>query len=497
MTEKRARIFTLHFSLVVLSGLCYFIALAMLTPVLPDYVEKSLGGGSIAVGIAVGAFAVGAIVLRPFAGRIGDTMGRRVLIVGGALIVAFSTVCYGLVDALWFLVVVRILTGFGEAGFFVGAATMITDLAPHDRRGEAVSYWSVAVYGGLSFGPVLGSVLHGKHHYGSVWVVAAALAFLAAIIGLVHRGGRTVDAAGSPRAPVPPVRNRTGHGVVPRAHPARGIHRVRSALRAMICTSSAGLIFVLYGVLILAVRISAARLPDRLGGRATATLALVIAAAGIGLIAVWPTVTGLVVGTIVFAGGMSLMYPALLLLALHGVRDAERGSVVGTFSSFFDLSQGLGAFVCGTVVHFTGYRGAFTTGAICRARAVSWCCADAGATAPAPRTRVGSRRAVVAGHERLPAQGRRHPVVPLRAVAAAAAGGDDGADDAVRGRGGVGRGSKTFASSGCASGCSADAASLTRRIDALAREVRRRRDLPRSDVAARSRRTAPACGAAT
>src|SRR5258706_14955107 len=110
VSEKRARIFTLHFSLVVLSGLCYFTALAMLTPVLPDYVEKSLGGSSIAVGIAVGAFAVGAIALRPFAGRIGDTMGRRVLIVGGALIVAFSTVCYGLVHELWFLVIFRILT---------------------------------------------------------------------------------------------------------------------------------------------------------------------------------------------------------------------------------------------------------------------------------------------------------------------------------------------------------------------------------------------------
>ena len=39
--------------------------------------------------------------------------------------------------------------------------------------------------------------------------------------------------------------------------------------------------------------------------------------------------------------------------------------MVGTFSSFFDLSQGLGAFMAGTVVHFTGDRGAFTTGAIC------------------------------------------------------------------------------------------------------------------------------------
>ena len=82
--------------------------------------------------------------------------------------------------------------------------------------------------------------------------------------------------------------------------------------------------------------------------------------------ALWSTVAGLVVGTVVFAGGMSLMYPALLLLALHGVNDSERASVVGTFSSFFDASQGLGAFICGIVVAIVGSdSGAFTAGAVC------------------------------------------------------------------------------------------------------------------------------------
>jgi len=66
----------------------------------------------------------------------------------------------------------------------------------------------------------------------------------------------------------------------------------------------------------------------------------------------------------VLAAGMSLMYPALLLLALVGIGDADRASVVGTFSSFFDASQGVGAFVCGAVVAVSGNRGAFTTGAI-------------------------------------------------------------------------------------------------------------------------------------
>src|SRR5262249_51204108 len=124
----------------------------------------------------------------------------------------------------------------------------------------------------------------------------------------------------------------------------------------------AGAIFLLYGVLILLVRVVGARIPDRFGARTTATFALAFTGAGIGIIAAWATVAGLIVGTIVFAAGMSLMYPALLLLALHNIPDSERGSVVGTFSSFFDLATGFGAFLAGGVAALAGNRGAFAMG---------------------------------------------------------------------------------------------------------------------------------------
>jgi len=53
-----------------------------------------------------------------------------------------------------------------------------------------------------------------------------------------------------------------------------------------------------------------------------------------------------------------------LLLALGNAPETERGSVVGTFSSFFDLSQGLGSLIVGLVAAGAGYRGAFGAGAV-------------------------------------------------------------------------------------------------------------------------------------
>src|SRR4051794_26189155 len=91
----RPPLVTPRFVLIVASGLAYFLALAMLTPVLPLYVKGPLSGNGLAVGIGVGAFAVGAVLLRPFAGRLGDRYGRKGLVVVGALLVSLSIATYG------------------------------------------------------------------------------------------------------------------------------------------------------------------------------------------------------------------------------------------------------------------------------------------------------------------------------------------------------------------------------------------------------------------
>jgi MFS family permease len=365
---ERAPLLTPRFVLVVTCGLLYFLALTMLTPVLPHYVKDELNYGDAAVGVVVGGFAVGAVVLRTYAGKVGDRVGRRALIIAGALIVAVSTIFYGAIEALWWIITMRVITGFGEAAFFVGAATMITDLAPVQRRGEAVSYWSVAVYGGLAFGPALGDVLRGDDNYTLTFVVSAVLALFAAGLGWFTRdvprehdvepGGRLWH----PAALLP------GFVLFLGLMPLSAFTPLLPLYVDSDVNTSAGAVFLLYGILILIVRIAGARIPDILGGRKAGAIALVLAGTGILVIAGWATLPGLLLGTIVFACGMSLLYPALMVLSLVGIKDSERASVVGTFSSFFDLSSGFGAVIAGTIAEITGYRGAFAVaGVMCLA----------------------------------------------------------------------------------------------------------------------------------
>ncbi len=274
----RERLLTPRFLLVVAAGLSYFMAIGMLIPVIPRYVKGPLAGGNVGVGVAVGSLFVGAVLLRPYAGRVGDRFGRDRFL------------------AAW-------IVSASLALFAAALGTITVEVARTLPRGPA------------------GKLLHRAALAPGV-VLFLGLIGLAGFTAFVPLYVRELDLGG------------------------------------------ADTLFLLYGGLILCVRIVGARLPDILGGRRAATIALTCGATGLALMAAWPSVAGLVAGTAVFAAGMSLLYPALLVLALTAVPDNERGSVVGTFSSFFDLSQGIGALILGGVAALSGYRGAFAGGAI-------------------------------------------------------------------------------------------------------------------------------------
>jgi len=364
VAARRERFITPQFALVTLSGALYFIALGTTIAVLPVFARRDFGADDIGVGIAVGAFAFGAVVLRPFAGRIGDRWGRRPLVIGGAAIVCVSMLLYVTASGMVPLVGFRLLGGSGEAAFFVGAATMITDLAPIERRGEAISYWSIAVYSGLAFGPAIGEAVNSAWGFDAVWVVGGVCAGAAAVLALFTRETRpdVAPPEGLPllhRAAIVP-----GTVMFLGLIALAGYTAFLKLYGATVGIHDVGGFFLLYGCLVLAIRVFGARLPDRLGPLRGGTLALGGAATAMIVIAAWPTEAGLIVGTAVFAFGMAMMYTNLMTLALVGVDESQRAAVVGTFSTFFDLSQGVGAFIVGAVVDVTSYRGGFIAGAV-------------------------------------------------------------------------------------------------------------------------------------
>lgn len=351
-----------RFLVVTAATFAYFLGLGALLPTLPRYVEDELNGGGLAVGLVVGSFAVSAAVVRPWAGRFGDRYGRRVLLSGGALLVGLTTLAYALVDSVPALVGLRLLTGLGEAAVFVGAATATQDMAPAHRRGEAASYFSVALYSGLALGPALGEHLADTSGYHRVWLVAGLASLAAAALGL---GTPHVPHRDAPRPArlLHPAALGPGLVLMLGLIPFTGFAAFLAIYGPDVGLDDTGPVFFAYAAMVLAIRIFGAKLPDRLGWHRASTIALAAVALGALVVAAWASVIAVWLAAGALGIGMSLLYPALFSAALEDVPDHERSQAVGTFSLFFDLSQGIGAPMLGLVVALSSERGAFAVAA--------------------------------------------------------------------------------------------------------------------------------------
>ena len=162
----------------------FFVYVGMLVPLLPRFIEDELDAGELGVGLSLSTFAFAAIFARPVIGRLVMRYGRRRVMIGGSLLAGVAGFLCATVDSLPSLLAFRGLAGIGEAALFVGAATLVADLAPPHRRAEAASYFSVAVFGGLGVGPIIGEAVLGDDRFHLAFLVAAAFTVLAAVLSL-------------------------------------------------------------------------------------------------------------------------------------------------------------------------------------------------------------------------------------------------------------------------------------------------------------------------
>ncbi|HXF98848.1 MAG TPA: MFS transporter [Gaiellaceae bacterium] len=366
--SAEGRLVTAPLLLAIFSTFGGMLSLGVLLPVLPRFAEGPLDAGGVGIGLSVGASSITAVVAQPFVGRLGDAYGRRLLVVGAPLLLALVGLAYVPAESLAAVIALRLVAGVGEGALLVGGATVVTDLAPAERRGQAVSYFTLAPYGGVALGPLLGELVLGGERYDAVWTCSAALAAAAALLGTLVPETR-------PERSGAPARRGLVHGaalapgiVLACALLGFGGFNAFVALYALeLGLDGGGLVFLEFAGIVVAVRLFGARIPDLLGAQRCATLALVLLATAFAAIALWDQPAGLFVGTAVMALGQSLAYPALVTLAVGRAPAEERGAVIGTFSAFVDLAIFGGAAGLGAVVSAAGYQEAFLTASVAAA----------------------------------------------------------------------------------------------------------------------------------
>ena len=367
------RLFSPAFIALGVAELCYFTAVGVSIYALPLTVTGPIGGNEAMAGLAFGAFALSALMLRPVAGRLADTLGRRPLLLGGALTAALSLALLATAGDLVTIIALRLLAGVAEAAFFVAGFAALADLAPPARMGEAVSYNSLGLYLGIALGPPLGEALVGVFGFGLAWIGAAALAVVAAGLSLLV--GETREGSPSAKAdrriihrPAVPI----SLGFLASLVPIGGFLAFAALQAEAVGSVAASAPLLVYGGVVVVCRIVFARLPDRVPPLALGAAALVTIGIGLTLIASWASPIGLVLGTGVAAIGVAFSTPAFFGAIFATASPSQRGVASGTASAAIDLGLGLGPIVLGLVADAAGIPWAFVVGATVAVMGALW-----------------------------------------------------------------------------------------------------------------------------
>ena len=335
------------------------LAVGATLPVLPDYVQDELGGTDLEVGIVSGAFAVTGIVCRPIAGLYADRIGRRPTVIVGALLATVAGAMLFVPAGIAGLLISRFFLGAGEGTVFTAGSAWNVDMAPEDRRGRMIGLYGLAIWTGLTLGPPIGVLLQDAGGFNLVWAFACGAPLLGALIAsrLPETYARRESEDRGPFI----SREAVGPGGT-FALSVVGFAAVSAFIVLSLYDRGIGHgaeVFSVFAGTVVATRLFAGGLPDRIGAARSAVGAAAIEAIGLVLLGAADSLAVVIVGAIGMGAAFSLLFPSLSLVAVNRVRPARRGAAMGTFTASFDLGMLVGSPAVGAAAAIGGYSAAF------------------------------------------------------------------------------------------------------------------------------------------
>jgi MFS family permease len=346
--------------------ICY-LSISLPLAVLPPYVHLRMGFSAALAGLVVSIQYIATLASRPWAGRISDRMGAKVSVLAGmaactlsgALLVA-AALLHGLP---WLsvstLVASRLVLGVGESLGSTGATLWGITAAGHENMAKVISYNGISTYGAMAIGAPLGVILDQQ------WGLAS-IGFITVVIGAVSY----FIAANKCPIKVEPGEHLPFKHIMFRVAPhgmGLALGGVGYTVLATFVTlfyashhwNGAALCLTGFGLSFILVRLLFIHTIDRFGGYPVAKFCLLVDAAA--MVILWRAQSPWIAlaGASLTGAGFALVFPALGVEAVKRVEESNRGTALGVFTAFADVSFFLTGPIAGLAISFFGYASVF------------------------------------------------------------------------------------------------------------------------------------------
>lgn len=358
---------------IIISVFSVYLTIGIALGLLPRFVQNTLGFDSIIVGLVIGLQSLSTLLTRAYSGKITDTRGAKKSKMSGVILAVIAGIAYVLavlfqtqpILALAFLLLARIIHGIGESFLVTGALTWGIGLAGHSSSGKVMTWNGIAMYAGIAIGAPI-----------SIWLSKEYNIFPAFLLIALFPLVSWLSTAKLPSIPVDKDHVRMPFYKVIGTISGQGLSLAFSSM-AFGCIASfialffsqknwgdASLAFMIFGACYVLTRILFASFPDKYGGFTIALISLIIEVAGQMLIWTSASKTLAIIGCGLTGVGFSLVFPALGVLAIQQVKPQMRGTALGAYVAFVDLSLGLAGPIAGLIAGWFDYQTVYLFGGI-------------------------------------------------------------------------------------------------------------------------------------
>lgn len=153
----------------------------LLMVVMTGYALMKFSAPEPVAAFCASVFVVGALFSRIWSGMTMERIGRkRLLVIGAVGEIAFSAL-YVVVDLLPEMLVLRFVHGFAFGMCSTALATIVAAIVPASRKGEGIGYFMLSVTLGAAIGPFIGIFVSNNFGYDVLFIIA----FVSALLTLV------------------------------------------------------------------------------------------------------------------------------------------------------------------------------------------------------------------------------------------------------------------------------------------------------------------------
>ena len=356
-------------SYVYFTFICY-MSIGLPLAVLPPYVHLKMGYSTTLAGLAISIQYVATLVSRPWAGRISDSLGAKVSVIWGmtactasGVLLVVAALCHQMhLVSFSILMLSRLALGVGESLGSTGSTLWGITAAGTENMARVIGYNGISTYGAMAIAAPLGVILD---QYFGMWTLGLFTIAIAGVSVLIATRKAPVPVMHGEHMPFMDVMWRVfPHGM------GLALGGVCYSVLASFITlfyasrhwNGAALCLTAFGVAFIVARLLFIPTINRYGGFPMAIICLTVESIGMALLwqahSHWMAMAGAA-----FSGfGFSLVFPAIGVEAVERVTENNRGTALGVYTAFSDVSFFLVGPVAGAIIGAYGYPSVFLFG---------------------------------------------------------------------------------------------------------------------------------------